>query len=74
MQAGADDYLSKPLDRAELRARPITATRVTSLRKQLTQQRENLKRLNRELFWQARTDPLTRLGNRLRLREGLETL
>jgi diguanylate cyclase (GGDEF)-like protein len=74
LQAGADDYLSKPLDRAELRARLIAATRVTSLHKQLTQQREELKRLNRELFWQARTDPLTRLGNRLRLREDLETL
>jgi len=74
LQAGADDYLSKPLDRDELRARLITATRVTSLHKQLTQQKEELERLNRELYWQARTDPLTRLGNRLRLREDLETL
>lgn len=74
LQAGADDYLSKPLDRDELRARLIAATRVTSLQRQLTQQKVELERLNRELFWQARTDPLTRLGNRLRLREDLETL
>lgn len=74
LQAGADDYLSKPLDRDELRARLITATRVTSLHKQLTQQKGELERLNRELYWQARTDPLTRLGNRLRLREDLEAL
>ena len=74
LRAGADDYLSKPLDRDELRARLIAATRVTSLQRQLTQQKEELERLNRELFRQARTDPLTRLGNRLRLREDLETL
>jgi DNA-binding response OmpR family regulator len=74
LQAGADDYLSKPLDRTELRARLIAAVRVISPHKELTQQGEALKRLNRELFWQARTDPLTHLGNRLRLREDLEIL
>lgn len=74
MQAGADDYLSKPLDREELRARLMAATRVTDLHKTLDSQKKELERLNFELFKQARRDPLTKLGNRLRLREDLETL
>ena len=74
MQAGADDYLSKPLDREELGARLLAAGRVTGLHRQLNSQKRELERLNSELFKQARRDPLTRLGNRLRLREDLEIL
>lgn len=74
MQAGADDYLSKPLDREELGARLLGAARVTSLHRQLNKQKEELERLNFELFTQARRDPLTKLGNRLLLREDLKTL
>jgi len=74
MQAGADDYLKKPLDRDELEARLLAAERVTTLHRQLSGQKKELEKLNFELFKQARRDPLTRLGNRLRLREDLETL
>ena len=74
LEAGADDYLSKPLDRDELQVRLISASRVTALHRRLAFQNLELERLNRELFEQSREDPLTRLGNRLRLREELETL
>jgi diguanylate cyclase (GGDEF)-like protein len=74
MQAGADDYLAKPLDREQLQVRLIAASRVNSLHRQLNEQKDELKKLNRELFAMSRRDPLTRLGNRLRLREDLETL
>ena len=74
MQAGADDYLSKPLDRDQLEVRLIAAARVTALHRKLTEQKEELEKLNFELFKQSRRDPLTRLGNRLRLREDLEAL
>ena len=74
MQAGADDYLSKPLDRDQLEVRLIAAARITALHRQLTKQKEELEKLNFELFKQARRDPLTRLGNRLRLHEDLEAL
>jgi len=74
MQAGADDYLAKPLDREQLQVRLIAASRVNSLHRQLNEQKTELERLNRELFAMARRDPLTGLGNRLRLREDLETL
>jgi two-component system, cell cycle response regulator len=50
MQAGADDYLSKPLDRDQLEVRLIAAARITALHRQLTKQKEELEKLNFELF------------------------
>lgn len=73
LEAGADDYLSKPLDREELEVRLISAIRVTSLHRQLSEQKAELEELNLRLADQARTDPLTGLGNRLRMREDLES-
>lgn len=74
MQAGADDYLIKPLDRDTLQARLIAAERVTSLHRELAAKTAELERFNRALADSARTDPLTQLGNRLRLREDLDLL
>ena len=74
LEAGADDYLSKPLDRDELQVRMISAFRVTRLHRRLAVQNEELGRLNRRLFEESREDPLTHLGNRLRLKEDLEVL
>ena len=67
IQAGADDYLSKPLDPDELQVRLISAARVTELHKRLNEQK-------RLLHEQARKDPLTGLGNRRALHEDLEVL
>jgi two-component system chemotaxis response regulator CheY len=74
MEAGADDYLVKPLDIDDLKMRLFVASRVTSLHRQLSQQSAQLERLNRQLFDQSRTDPLTQLGSRLRLSEDLENI
>ncbi len=74
LEAGADDYLSKPLDRDELRMRLISAFRVTQLHRRLAAQNEQLEKLNRRLFEESRKDPLTNLGNRLRLNEDLDVL
>ena len=74
MEAGADDYLTKPLDPFDVQTRLIAAERVTAIHRELAEFRAELQRLNRELAEQARTDPLTQLGNRLRLREDLDTL
>ena len=74
MQAGADDYLAKPLDREQLQVRLIAASRVNSLHRQLNEHKAQLEKLNRELFEMSRRDPLTHLGNRLRLHEDLKTL
>ncbi len=74
LEAGADDYLSKPLDRDELQVRLFSASRVTELHRRLAFQNDELEDLNRKLFEQSRQDPLTHLGNRLRLREELDVL
>ncbi len=73
MEAGADDYLTKPMDRDELRMRLIAASRIVALHRSLMEKQKKLEELNSELFTQARRDPLTRLGNRLRLQEDLQT-
>jgi len=74
LAAGADDYLSKPLDRDELQVRLASAYRVTQLHKRLAGQYEQLEKLNERLFQESREDPLTHLGNRLRLEEDLDVL
>jgi two-component system, cell cycle response regulator len=74
MQAGADDYLTKPLDREELRVRLQVAARVTALHHQLAEKTRELERANHALAESARRDPLTGLGNRLQLREDLYRL
>jgi DNA-binding response OmpR family regulator len=48
MQAGADDYLTKPLDAEELQARLAAAQRVTSLHRRLAEQNGRLESLLRE--------------------------
>ncbi|MGB9377842.1 MAG: diguanylate cyclase [Mycobacteriales bacterium] len=67
MRAGADDYLSKPLDPFRLEARLLAAERVTSLHAELSRYRNDLRA-------QARTDPLTQVRNRLHLTEELSGL
>jgi diguanylate cyclase (GGDEF)-like protein len=74
MESGADDYLTKPISPFDLRTRLIAARRVTDLHKQVARFHGELERLNGELALQARTDPLTGLGNRLRLHEDLQAL
>ena len=74
MQAGADDYITKPVDLDEVQVRLIAAARLTSLHRKLMEQNAELERLGHASHEAARTDPLTRVGNRLRLREDLETL
>ena len=48
LKAGADDFISKPFDRFELRARLIGITRLNRYQK-LLQERENLRTANRRL-------------------------
>jgi two-component system cell cycle response regulator len=74
MEAGADDYLTKPVDNDELTTRLIAAARVTALHHRLASQQTELERLNGMLFEDSRRDRLTGLGNRRRMDEDLERL
>jgi len=71
MQAGADDYLIKPIDPFALRTRLVAAERVTALQRQLVESQMQLKGVNRELLSLSLTDTLTGLGNRRRMEEDL---
>lgn len=64
LEAGADDYLTKPVDNAELIARLTTAERIISLE-------ASLKQRNKEIALLSITDPLTRVFNRGYLNENL---
>jgi two-component system cell cycle response regulator len=55
----------------QLAIRLVVAHRITALHRQLATQQRELEHLNARLFELARTDPLTELYNRLRLREDL---
>ena len=57
LEAGADDYLTKPFDLGELRARVRTGKRILSLQRELIQAREDLR-------FQANHDALTGLRSR----------
>ncbi|MCD6152433.1 MAG: diguanylate cyclase [Syntrophobacterales bacterium] len=57
LEAGADDYLTKPFNRAELLARLNTAIRILKLE-------ESLKKANEEIRIISITDPLTGCYNR----------
>jgi diguanylate cyclase (GGDEF)-like protein len=74
MNAGADDYLVKPLNPDDLRMRLVAASRVTSLHGRLGVERIELEGRNDELTAIARRDPLTGLGNRRALEEDLAIL
>lgn len=74
MRAGADDYLLKSMDPADLAVHLVAAERVTRLHEQLRAQRHEMRRLNEQLHLTARTDTVTGMGNRLRLHEDLATV
>jgi diguanylate cyclase (GGDEF)-like protein len=57
LESGADDYISKPFEESDLRARLIVACRILALQSELIQSRE-------ELRVQAMKDGLTGLWNR----------
>ena len=71
LELGADDYLIKPVDIAELSARVKSMLRLKALQDELSQKCRDLDRINRdlerkslELEQLARVDPLTGLHNR----------
>ena len=69
--AGVDDCLVKPVRPFDLRLRLMVAERVTDLHRRLAERQRGLERSNLEMAATARIDPLTGLGNRLKMAEDL---
>jgi two-component system, cell cycle response regulator len=67
LDAGADDYITKPINFAELEARVRTQLRVKGLVEEVERQKAELQRI-------SRTDALTGLDNRRHLEERLEEM
>lgn len=74
LRAGADDYLTKPIDLEELELRLRSAARVVAHQRELTESNAALRETSEVSFEAARVDPLTNVANRLRLTEDLEAL
>jgi diguanylate cyclase (GGDEF)-like protein len=73
LAAGADDFLSKPLDPDELRLRLLVGERIVGLEARLRQANDALREYAADLDQRSKTDELMRIGNRaafeLRLRQ-----
>jgi diguanylate cyclase (GGDEF)-like protein len=74
MNAGADDFLRKPIDLDELDARLIAAARVIGLQRALASRADAFRRTSEIAQLSARRDSLTAASNRLRLQEDLAAL
>jgi diguanylate cyclase (GGDEF)-like protein len=74
LNAGADEYVTKPIELAELEARLEAARRVVTMRRALQAANVALRRDSARDYKAARTDPLTAVSNRRRLKEDLEPL
>jgi diguanylate cyclase (GGDEF)-like protein len=72
LEAGADDYLTKPLDYHELTARLKAAERILSLERSLKETNDSLKKALEEIKLLSITDSLTGAYNRRYMLEYME--
>jgi len=74
MNAGADDYLRKPVELHEVEARLVSAARVVDLHRRLELRTANLRVDSTRNYATSRTDALTGVGNRMLLDEEIANL
>lgn len=74
LDAGADDYISKPINFKELEARVKSLLRIQALQKELEERERQLSEANDQLLTMSRTDALTGLDNRRHLGERLHEM
>ena len=74
LDAGADDYITKPINFAELEARVKSMLRIKRLQDVLEERERELSEVNARLLKMAQTDALTGLDNRRYLEERLEEM
>ena len=71
LEAGADDYVTKPFDLEELTARVRAMLRIKGLQDELTEKNQQLEALSKKLRDLAITDGLTRLYNNFYFKDQL---
>lgn len=74
LEAGADDYITKPIDFAELRARINSMLRIKGLQEALEERERELLEVNERLRHMSQTDGLTGLDNRRHIEERLREM
>jgi two-component system cell cycle response regulator len=74
LEAGADDYITKPIEFAELKARLRSMLRIKRLQEELEERERELLEANERLRHMSRTDALTSLENRRSIERQLETM
>ena len=74
LEAGADDYITKPIDFAELKARLRSMLRIKRLQEALEEREKELLEVNERLRYMSQTDGLTGLDNRRHLNERIEEM
>jgi len=74
LDSGADDYITKPIDFAELKARVNSMLRIKRLQAELEDRERDLIDANEQLLHMSQTDALTGLDNRRHLENRLEEM
>ena len=74
LEAGADDYITKPIDFAELKARLRSMLRIKRLQEALEERERELLEVNERLRFMSLTDGLTGLDNRRHLNDRIDEM
>ena len=74
LEAGADDYITKPIEFAELEARVKSMLRIKRLQDELERRERELSDMNQRLLQMSRTDALTGVDNRRHFEERLHEM
>ena len=74
LEAGADDYITKPIEFAELKARLRSMLRIKRLQEELEERERQLLEANERLRHMSRTDSLTGLDNRRYVEQQMEMM
>ena len=74
IEAGGDDYLTKPVDKLVLNSKLIAMQRIAHMRRELKQATAQLEKANQLLTQQANEDGLTKLYNRRYIDHKLESM